>query len=200
MIRLVTLALAALALAGCAAAPTRAPDTLPDPGMLSSWAASGRIALALGEEGGSGSFSWVQGGESATLTIRGPLGAGGLRIESNGRDLRVIQSDGRVLESAAARTLLNQRFGQDFPLGSLRYWMLGVPAPGTDASVSTHDDAPVRIIEQSGWRVGYDEFQAVQGLWLPARLTASAVGARLKLVVSEWRFPGGTGPAGARQP
>ena len=200
MIRLVTLAFAALALAGCAAAPTRAPDSLLDPAMLSSWAASGRIALALGEEGGSGSFSWVQGGEDATLTIRGPLGAGGLRIESDGRDLRVIQSDGQVLEAAAARALLNQRFGQDFPLGSLRYWMLGVPAPGSEARVSTHDEAPVRVIEQSGWRVGYDEFQAVQGLWLPARLTASAVGARLKLVVSDWRFPGGTVPVGARQP
>jgi outer membrane lipoprotein LolB len=200
VIRLATLACAAVLLAGCATAPTQPPGDLPDPAVLTSWTASGRIALALGDEGGSGSFSWVQGGEGATLTIRGPLGAGGMRIESDGRDLRVTQGDGQVLESAPARELLRQRLGHDFPIASLRYWMLGLPAPGLDASVSTRKEAPFVVIEQSGWRVGYEEFESVQGLRLPSRLTASTGGARLKLVVSEWRLPGGAATTGPRQP
>ena len=192
--------LAALTLAGCATAPRAPHGTLADPAELRDWTATGRMAIAAGEDGGSGSFSWTQRDATTRLDLRGPLGAGGVRLVVAPGSMSLADAGGRELDAEAARADLEARLGADLPWHYLRYWMLGVPAPGTDASVSTHDDAPVRIIEQSGWRVGYDEFQAVQGLWLPVRLTAATAGARLKLVVSEWRFPGGAGPAATRQP
>ena len=80
MSRLCWAAVVALALAGCAA-PPRAPEgvTRPDPEILNQWSASGRMAIAAGSDGGSGTFDWAQDGTTSRLDLRGPLGAGAVR-------------------------------------------------------------------------------------------------------------------------
>jgi outer membrane lipoprotein LolB len=176
----------AVLLAGCAAAPPSRLLPPPDPDALAGWTATGRLALAAGDEGGSGSFVWSQASESTTLQVRGPLGAGGLVIETDGRSLRLVEGNGRIIDPQSARQELRRRLGADLPLASLRYWMLGVPAPGSQARLVPGRRPPLRVIEQSGWRVGIDEFRSVAGFSLPVRLTATTDTARLKVVVSEW--------------
>jgi outer membrane lipoprotein LolB len=184
----------AVLLAGCATAPPSQAPLQPDPDSLSDWTATGRLAVAAGDAGGSGSFVWSQASESATLRIRGPLGAGGLLIETDGTSLLLVEGNGRIVDSQSARQELRQRLGTDLPLASLRYWMLGVPAPGSEARVLLDRRPPLRVIEQSGWRVGIDEFRSVAGFSLPTRLTATTDGARIKVVVSEWSLGPGAGP------
>ena len=184
----------AVLLAGCAAAPPSQAPLPPDPDSLTDWTATGRLAVAAGDAGGSGSFVWSQASESATLRLRGPLGAGGLVIETDGTSLLLVEGNGRIIDSQSARQELRQRLGTDLPLASLRYWMLGVPAPGSEARVLLDRRPPLRVIEQSGWRVGIDEFRSVAGFSLPTRLTATTDGARIKVVVSEWSIGPGAGP------
>jgi len=79
-------------------------------------------------------------------------------------------------------------------LGHLRFWMLGVPAPGEPAEVADAA-APRRVIEQGGWRIGYDTFRPVSGSALPERFTATRGRVRLKVVIDDWavvpkRLPG----------
>ncbi|HSQ69429.1 MAG TPA: lipoprotein insertase outer membrane protein LolB [Steroidobacteraceae bacterium] len=188
---LVTLA---VLLAGCASAPPSQAPPPPDPDSLTEWTATGRLAVAAGEQGGSGSFVWSQAGESATLHLRGPLGAGGLVIETDGRVLRLAEGNGRIVDSESARQELRRRLGADLPLANLRYWMLGVPAPGSEARVLLGQRPPLRVIEQSGWTVGIDAFRSVAGFSLPVRLTATAEQARIKVVVSQWDLGPGAGP------
>jgi outer membrane biogenesis lipoprotein LolB len=45
----------------------------------------------------------------------------------------------------------------------------------------------VRVIEQSGWRIGYDVFTASGGVSLPGRFTATQGAVRLKVVVDDWQ-------------
>jgi len=178
----------AVALGGCAVAPVAPPPALPaDPDALQQWTASGRLALTANGEGGTGSFTWVQRSAATTLSIRGPLGAGALQVTSDGDSLAVTDGEGRSLDAAQARELLRQRLGADLPFAELRYWMLGVPFPGSPASVADATQAPRRIIEQAGWRIGYDSFRPAGGVALPERFTASQGGIRLKVVVDDWR-------------
>ena len=193
MIRLAWLAVVALLLAGCAA-PPRAPEgaTRPDHAVLDQWAASGRMAVAAGNEGGSGSFDWTQDGAISRLDLRGPLGAGAVRLTVTPDALSLADGSGRVLDAGVARADLRARLGADLPWGHLRYWLLGVPAPGVEATVLDQDAAPWRVIEQAGWRLAYDSFDVVGGLGLPKRLTAERGAVRVRVIVDAWR----TGVAG----
>ena len=194
MSRLCWAAVVALALAGCAA-PPRAPEgvTRPDAAVLDQWSASGRMAIAAGTDGGSGSFDWVQDGTTSRLDLRGPLGAGAVRLVVTPGTLSLADGSGRVLDADVARADLQARLGADLPWDHLRYWLLGVPAPGVEATVLDQDAAPWRFIEQAGWRLAYDSFDVVGGLNLPKRLTAERGAVRVRVVVDTW-LPGKSAP------
>ena len=196
MSRLAWAAVVALALAGCAA-PPRAPEggTRPDPAILNQWSASGRMAVAAGNDGGSGSFDWAQDGTTSRLDLRGPLGAGAVRLVVTPQTLSLADGSGRVLDADVARADLQARLGADLPWGHLRYWLLGLPAPGVEATVRDQDAAPWRVIEQAGWRLAYDSFEVVGGLSLPRRLTAEREAVRVRVIVDAWR-PGVAAVAG----
>ena len=187
--------LLAATLAGCAVAPV-APTVVPDPDRLPAWTASGRMALAANGEGGSGSFTWRQRSAEATLSLRGPLGAGAIEVVTDGRTLAVTDAEGRHVGDERAQAMLRQRLGTELPLNELRFWMLGVAAPGSAANVADAATAPRRVIEQSGWRIDYDSFQAAAGYSVPERFTATQGAVRLKVIVDDWRIDGapGSGP------
>ena len=196
MSRLAWAAVVALALAGCAA-PPRAPEggTRPDPAVLNQWSASGRMAVAAGNDGGSGSFDWAQDGTTSRLDLRGPLGAGAVRLVVTPQTLSLADGSGRVLDADVARADLQARLGADLPWDYLRYWLIGLPAPGVEATVRDQDAAPWRVIEQAGWRLAYDSFEVVAGLSLPRRLTAEREAVRVRVIVDAWR-PGVAAAAG----
>lgn len=181
--------MAVLLLAGCVA-PPRAPEggIAPDPGALRQWSASGRMAIAAGNDGGSGSFDWVQDDAMTRLDLRGPLGAGAVRLVVTPDSLTLADGAGRVLDAEAARTELQARLGADLPWSQLRYWMLGLAAPGpADAAVVVDSGAaPWRVIEQAGWRLSYDSFDAVQGINLPKRFSAERGAVRVRVIVDAW--------------
>jgi outer membrane lipoprotein LolB len=183
---------AAAMLAGCATTRTTGPagSRAPDPQQFTQWTARGRIALAAQGEGGSGSFVWQQRSERTELALRGPLGAGGLQLTLDGAVLELADPGGNPLDGDAARMELERRLGARLPLAEMRYWLLGVPAPGAVA------DGPVQPATgsvpgfvQAGWVVSYDALGA-QGAWtLPARLTATSGSTRVRIVIDDWTVP-----------
>ncbi len=185
------------ALGGCAVAPVAPPPFVAaDPTAFAAWTATGRLALAANGGGGSGSFTWEQQADATTISLRGPLGAGAMRVTVDGDRLSVTDDEGRSLDTAQTRALLRERLGADLPWGSLRFWMLGVPAPDGPARVADADQSPLRVIEQADWRIGYDAFRSTLGASLPTRFTATREGVRLKVTVDDWRVT----PAAGRGP
>jgi outer membrane lipoprotein LolB len=177
----------AFVLAGCAA-PPRAPDGSgsPAPGTFSQWTASGRLAIASGSDGGSGSFAWTQDGTTSRLDLRGPLGVGAVRLVLTPEALSLTDGSGRAFDASAAQAELQARLGADLPWSHLRYWMLGVPAPGDAATVQDQGASPWRVIDQAGWRLAYDSFAVVDGLNLPRRFSAEREGVRVRVLVDAW--------------
>jgi outer membrane lipoprotein LolB len=178
-------------LAGCATVP---PPAMPPPDWearravaegLANWRMTGRVAVAVGEEGGSAGVDWRQLGPVSEVSLTGPLGVGGLRAMLDPRGLTLEDGRGEQFHGEMAEALLHARLGAPVPFGHLRYWLLGAPAPGEPFQpVSQPGDAPA--FSQSGWTVGIDRLEPASGHELPMRISVSRPDARLKLVVTRW--------------
>lgn len=183
---------ASLLATGCATTAVE-PGTearVADPGMLTQWTAKGRIALVAQGHGGSGSFVWQQRSERTELMVRGPLGAGGLQVITDGESLELADSSGQPLDGAAARAELERRLGVALPLAELRYWMLGIPAPQETAGpVEKPEDATTPGFIQRGWTVSYQALGEQAGWRLPSHLSATTGGTRVRIVVDDWMLP-----------
>ncbi len=180
----------AVLLTGCATLPPAVPGDARPPvtGQLTQWVAKGRIALTARDEGGSGSFVWQQHSERTQLMVRGPLGAGGLSVVTDGETLQVDDGSGQSIDGEAARRAIEQRLGANLPLSHFRYWMLGIPAPG-GLAVPQSATGTASGFTQDGWVITYEGFRQA-GQWsLPARLTATAAAARVRIVVDDWQLP-----------
>jgi outer membrane lipoprotein LolB len=183
-------AVAALLLAGCAAAPRPGVESPPPVGatVAESWIARGRMAVAVDGEGGSGAFTWRQDASRSELAVRGPLGVGAFNVTVAGDELSMTDGQGVTLSGDEARRQVQARLGAQLPLASLRYWMLGLPAPSPPAQVQDSGSSPVRVVEQDGWRIAYDGFARFGPLTAPIRLTATGPNVRLKLVFDTWQL------------
>lgn len=191
MVRLAAWIAIALALAGCAAAP-RQPDAVDWAARrsalqaMSDWRMTGRVAVAVGGDGASGSLEWHEAGGVSDLRISGPFGAGAMRVTLGPQGMRLEDSEGAWVEGAQAERLLAERLGTEVPLTSLRYWVLGTPAPGLPFTATAGGHGVPPAFEQAGWQVSVDRWYLVSGSLLPARLTAELAGARIKLAVNRW--------------
>jgi outer membrane lipoprotein LolB len=113
----------------------------------------------------------------------------------------VADGAGRSVDAEAARAELQARLGAELPWVSLRYWMLGVPAPDQPAEVTDAAAAPWRVIEQAGWRIGYDAFTTATGFTLPQRFTATRGDVRVRVIVDDWSLrPARSGAAPTPDP
>lgn len=182
-----------LILAGCRTAPAPSPEApswqLRQPQLQARqhFELKGRVAVAAGGQGFNARVRWTQDGARSQVALEGPLGAGGVQITSDGNDLEILTANGARLESEAARAELAAHLGFDPPLASLRYWILGVPDPGTP-STETLDPAQQHLasLEQDGWRIDYGGYTAVGGEWLPQRLTLQRADVRVRVLVDDW--------------
>jgi outer membrane lipoprotein LolB len=109
-------------------------------------------------------------------------------MEFDERELKVTNSRGETLDGAAARAEIESRLGFELPLAHLRWWLLGLPAPGMPAE--RHEDGAggaITDFQQDGWRVSINSRAPALGFSLPERLTAERDGARMKLLVENWQ-------------
>ncbi len=184
-----------LLLASCRTVP---PKSIAGPGADAPWAEqrsglehldryalNGRVAVAANGQGFSANLRYAQQARNSQLSLDGPLGIGGLRLEMAGEDLEIATSRGEKLDGLEARAELERRLGFELPLNELRWWLLGIPAPG-EAAVNAADTGEIRDFTQRGWRVVIDSRAPGLGFSLPQRLTAEREGARLKLLVERW--------------
>ena len=191
-----TFLLVALALlAGCA---TRQSLELPDLGdwesrqyllgQLDDWEFSGRIGVVAGDDGFNASLRWAQQGDEFQATVSGPLGIGTVRLEGDGGRVALTDKNGdrTVLEDAENDLYL--RYGWTIPVGSLRYWALGIPDPASPASTEFDEKGRLSSLAQAGWEVRITRYGEGGGQPMPTRLAATNEVTRVKLVIHDWLF------------
>ncbi len=146
------------------------------------------MAVAAGSDGFSGGLSWRQDGERADIELRGPLGGRALAIQVAGETISVTDSQGVTVTGTEARRLLAAQVGTDLPVAQLRYWLVGVPAPGLAHRESLGADRRLAALDQSGWRVAYSAYRDAGSIALPSRLEIRNDDLRLRLSVADWRL------------
>ena len=187
-----------LALAGCRTTQIVPPVIGPGAGApwaeqrdalakLTRYSLNGRVAVAASGQGFSGSLRYQQQEQRAELAIDGPLGLGGVRVSADGDQINISNSSGESFDGPAARAELEQRLGFTLPLAELRWWLLGLPAPGEVALEQDPVTGEIRAFQQTGWRVSIDARAAAMGFALPQRLVVSRDGARMKLLIENWQ-------------
>lgn len=186
------LVLLSMWVAGCATQPPpRAPGSAVPLEQLDRWEARGRIGVSGTGSGGSGSFDWQQENDRANVQIRGPVGIGSVRLQVSGDPsaprLQLQTGDGVTLESDAAWSELEARLGTQLPAGHLRYWLLGLAAPG-EHRWSEPNEAGEVTLDQQGWRIDYQRYSSEFGAKVPTRLRASSGEARVRIVIDRWQL------------
>jgi outer membrane lipoprotein LolB len=149
---------------------------------------NGRVAVAVGKQGFNAGLRWTQSADLTHLALTGPLGAGGVDVTAKGASLSVITSNGKHLDETEARSELEDKLGFEPPLTSLRYWVLGVPDPGSPASVQLDGQQRLAALAQDGWRIDYTGYMPVGAEWLPRLLTLQREGVRVRMVVDGWQL------------
>jgi outer membrane lipoprotein LolB len=185
--------LALTALAACRTLPPPAelgptPELRPALVALDAWRARGRVAVRTPSDGFSASFDWREANDRGELDVRGPLGAGAARITQTPALIRIETGASAPVEVSAPfeslESELTTRLGFPLPIASLRYWLLGVPAP----------DVPSEAIgsgfSQAGWTVAPAGFAAVPlaPAPLPSRLVLTRAGTQIKVAISTWQL------------
>ena len=182
-----------LLLSACATTPQK--GTTLDPGSqhaviagLDKYQIEGRVAVAAGTEGFNASMSWSQSGPASSVRLAGPMGAGSLQLQF-GQGRLHIESRDRKLDDAEAQALIEEQLGFAPPLDALRYWLLGLAAPG-ESHESRGSDGQLLSLTQQGWLVEYQEFQPQRAAGgtvpLPTRMRATREDLRLRVVIDSW--------------
>jgi outer membrane lipoprotein LolB len=193
---------AALLLAACQTLPHPVAPTAAPEQVLAGWPArraalqartqfttQGRIGVVAGSDGFSGRLRWVQDGARSTVSLDGPLGVGGVRISDAAGVLTLTTPAGEALDSQAAQDELVRRLGFEPPLGNLRYWLQGVPAPGDPSTETADAGGYLGSLEQDGWTVTFGAYMQTSDGALPQRLTVTRGTVRVRLLLESWYSP-----------
>ncbi len=195
-----------LLLAGCASVPGTAPVGPPNEaawqarrarlGMLMDWELQGRVGIVNGKDGGSGSMDWKQRGGVMDFSFRGPFGAGSLEVRGDSSALWVRSSRGDNFVSTEPEQDFAERLHVPLPVLSMRYWLLGLPDPGTPFTKTVDARGHLVTLSQRDWRVDYQDYASFDGYELPTRLLIQRDQVRIKVVINQWQV----GPAISNTP
>jgi outer membrane lipoprotein LolB len=207
MTRLTTLLLLLL-VAACSPLP---PRPLPDSSagqswqlrqqqlrQLTHWQLSGRLAVQNDHEAWHMSLEWQQRQDRYSLNIIAPLGQGSMQLHGDAVQVMLLTDEGETINSSNPDQLLHQQLGWKVPVSALRYWVLGLPAPGEVQQQSLDEFGRLNHLTQAGWEIEFLDYQPQQGVELPRRVFIDNHLARVRLVISNWQpLPVSEGESGS---
>lgn len=158
---------------------------------ISQWTLDGRVSIRSGDEAWNGSLHWQQEGEQYNLTISAPLGAGSLQLQGSPHYVVLRQSNrDRPYTSTDPDKLLQQQLGWHIPVGSLQYWVVGLPDPNRNPATQMKIDEYGRLMQmqQAGWDIRILRYLQVHGLQLPGKLFVENKGQGIRMVISRWEL------------
>ena len=153
--------------------------------QLQHWQLTGRLNLRVPGESGTMSIDWQQQLQQYALLLDGPLGTSIARITGSDHEVSVTVSD-ETRYGSSPEELLYTLTGWQFPVSHLKHWVLGLPAPDSDAEVVLNNQGYPERIKQAGWDIAYQKRSTTAAFHLPTRLTISSGDVRLSLLVNNW--------------
>lgn len=132
-----------------------------------------------------GNLNWRQQGDAFDMHVAGPFGIGAATLRGKGKQIE-IRTSRRTINTEDPERDLHDRLGWSFPVTHLRYWVLGVPAPGSRAEVEYDRDGRLETLEQDDWTLAVSEYQQAGALELPRKFEVANDEVRIKVVIDAW--------------
>jgi outer membrane lipoprotein LolB len=154
---------------------------------LQLWQLTGRLAIQTGDDGWNATLIWRQEQEQFRMQLVAPLGQGSLQLEGDHQQVELRTSEGNSAIAADPDTLILTELGWRVPVSALRYWVLGLTAPG-DAVVDIDEFGRLRHLKQAGWNVEFLDYTMQGSHELPARLFVTNHQAQVRLVIKRWEL------------
>lgn len=120
------------------------------------------------------------------MRLSGPFGAGAVELHGDANGGVQIKTPEGTQYTRDPEGWIRTRYGWTLPIRGLRYWALGVPAPGSQAQWTLDPKGRAATLTQNGWQISYPDYQAAGRIDLPRRFDASNGQLRLKLIVDRW--------------
>jgi outer membrane lipoprotein LolB len=118
----------------------------------------GRLAVSNGDDGGSGSFVWQQQGEEVDFSLNVPLSSTQWHLVAVPGKATLGDNKGHQFTGFTAEDLLLEHTGWRVPVAQLRYWMLGLRAPGQIATLMLDGKGLPKQLQQDGWQIDYRSY------------------------------------------
>jgi outer membrane lipoprotein LolB len=168
---------AALAAAACAELTARAP------GEHVEFELTARFAAHYRGEAASGQLAWRHDAARDEVLINSPFGQGVARVTRQAAGATLVLADARRYSAPDAESLTEQVLGFRLPLKGLADWVRARPAADSPARTELGPDGRLAVLEQAGWRVEYQAYEAGR----PARLRLRYPGLDLRIAISQWK-------------
>ncbi|MHB8254023.1 MAG: lipoprotein insertase outer membrane protein LolB [Acidiferrobacter sp.] len=137
---------------------------------ITRFALSAEGGVRAGAHGGTLMLRWVLMPQAYQMTGYGPFGRLIFRLRVNAAGARLRTERGRF-RGPNAGALLARLTGWRLPVAGLRFWILGVPAPGPFVHRHVNRWGLLGSLDQAGWSIRYHKYHATQWGRLPRLLT-----------------------------
>ncbi len=181
----VLLVLALALLNGCASTPVETLQTRPEQAGQAPFAFNGRVATRHDGENSSAGVRWAHHGAEDEILLLAPLGQTVVRIKGDAQGV-VLETSGKYYAAKDAETLTEQVLGWHLPMSGLRYWVLALPAVGSEAEIERGAHGQLKVLRQDGWEIRYQRYATEAPDSLPLRLSLQRDGMEIKLFIDEW--------------
>ena len=156
------------------------------------WVLQGKIGIS-GEvngkkDGGSGTLTWNQNGDSYEFVVRGPVGSKSFRLSVTPDGAVLDGLEGGPVRSPDAESLVQKALGWRVPLRDLRAWVLGLRADSGPAELRFGEDGLPSTLSQDGWTVSYPDWDTRRQPAVPDKVFAENPPNKVRLSVESWSF------------
>lgn len=141
--------------------------------------------VSSGLMGARGNLHWRQRPDDFQMRVSGAFGVSAMNITGNDHTVE-IRTANESVRTTDPEGLLREQLGWSFPLRQLRWWVLSLPSPASEAEVELDLLGRVQSMEQDGWTLEFDEYQNTGGLDLPRKFELAGDEVTIKVVVDAW--------------
>lgn len=159
------------------------------------WQLNARIGLRSEGRSGSATLIWNEQPGQRNLRLLGPVGGGLILLQQDDTGVTLQDSKGKTWYAVDAAELIHRVTGWQIPVSGLRWWLLGMTEPGSDADYTLDDSERLATVIQDGWKVTLAKYTLFGKYELPASVTVESQASkdddeyiRAKLIVKQWDF------------
>jgi len=154
---------------------------------LKNWQLDGRISLVTEDEAWSGQFYWQQNATSDYfIQFSAPSGQGAMQLLGSDESVELRMANGKSYKARDADTLLREETNWELPIGSLWYWVRGLPDPELPVKTTLDQQGLIQDLQQNDWHIQYKRYQQYDAFYFPRKIVIQHEDMKVRLIVTQW--------------